>query len=92
MSEIEFDMGLPVPPRRGKARRGGGKFSWLWDMPEDGSKFVPATEVKMNTLGATARVVTQRSDDKRKFVVRAVTENGVDGYRVFRPKVAVAAV
>lgn len=80
-----FDKGIPLPP---KTRRASAPRSVLLKMGVGDSFFEPEDDT--SKLDAYSRLMhrggyaSRKSDGAMKFEVREVTENGVNGARIWR--------
>ena len=75
---IKIDKGIPVPPRMPRGAR--SKYPFL-GMEVGDSFFVPGIKPRqISPRSCSARLRAEGA----KFATRSVTENGVDGTRVWR--------
>ena len=78
MKKNKFDMGVPIPYRKGKDKYG------LYEFPLNGSKFIPLTEGDTTYLRNNIRVQASKKNPGAKFIVRTVVAGGKKGYRIWR--------
>ncbi len=78
----EYDFGVPLPPAtRGKAAQ-NSTTGIIRNLPVDGSKFFAGK--KYNQIGNLIQAAKQKKPFGFSLALREVTENGVDGVRVWR--------
>lgn len=79
---------VPVPPVSGRGRGAGGSKYPFAALEIGQSFFVPDSEGGKHgaarTMGSAVSIANKRYDGQRKFIVRAVSENGTTGARVWR--------
>ena len=80
-AEITVDHGVPIPPKHNGPRKGrGSKYPFASMKPGD-SFFLPGTK---ETVRTSVIACGLGHSPKAKFASRAVTENKVRGFRIWR--------
>lgn len=80
---IEYDIGLEVPRARGGKKRNPNSItSIICNLPVGGSYFFRDKGAK--TLRSLVSAMKYRGELSFRVCIRTVTENGVNGVRVYR--------
>lgn len=78
---MEIEKNIPIPKKKG----GNRTLKYPWDIMEvNESCFFPG--VKQQTVSTASRGWVRRNNLDKKFTTREVTENGIEGVRVWRVK------
>lgn len=78
MKKCKFDMNVPIPHGNHRDKYGISNF------PVGGSKFIAIEAATVKYLRNTIRAQAKQKNPGAKFTIRAVTEGGKNGYRIWR--------